>query len=306
MSTAYSSLPAKSLRCQLNPRLLPFNTTEQLIPIDDIFGQERAVQALTFGLTIKNPHYNIFVVGPAGTGRSTYTQTAIAKKALQETPPDDWCYVYNFAQPYEPISLRLPPTVGASLAQDMEVLVEELQQRIPIIFESEEYQQSKERVIKQYQETSNELIDQFQQEAKAAGFTLQRTAAGFIVFPMVDNRPLKPEEMAGLDEATRKQFETVSRQVEDKLQELGRRLRLLEKEAQTQVEELDKQIGYFIVRHPIDDLKLRYQAFPRVVEYLEAVQNDIIENLNAFRKEKDELDALDFLFNKSKQGGDFF
>ncbi|MGI6576157.1 MAG: Lon protease family protein [bacterium] len=305
MSTAYSSLPAKSLRCQLNPRLLPFNTTEQLIPIDDIFGQERAVQALTFGLTIKNPHYNIFVVGPAGTGRSTYTQTAIAKKALQETPPDDWCYVYNFAQPYEPISLRLPPTVGASLAQDMEVLVEELQQRIPIIFESEEYQQSKERVIKQYQETSNELIDQFQQEAKAAGFTLQRTAAGFIVFPMVDNRPLKPEEMAGLDEATRKQFETVSRQVEDKLQELGRRLRLLEKEAQTQVEELDKQIGYFIVRHPIDDLKLRYQAFPRVVEYLEAVQNDIIENLNAFRKEKDELDALDFLFNKSKQETSF-
>ncbi|HHW92499.1 MAG TPA: AAA family ATPase [Firmicutes bacterium] len=294
------TVPREKLRQELDPRSLPFDSTAELQPLDGIFGQKRAVQALAFGLSVKSPDYNIFVTGPTGTGRSTYTQKAVHQRAGHEAVPDDWCYVYNFEQPYEPIALRLPPGVGAALARDMEHLVEELQQRIPKVFESEDYQKSKERVIKQFQEKSNALIEKFRREASAAGFSLQRTPAGFMAFPTVEDRPLKPEEISRLDETSRQQLEANASAVENKMQELGRHLRALEKEAQEQVAQLDKGIGYYLVSLPLSDLKGRYREFPQVVEYLQAVQEDIVENLDDFRTANEQQNPLDFLFQRTK------
>ncbi|MBQ6668595.1 MAG: AAA family ATPase, partial [Deltaproteobacteria bacterium] len=54
-------------RC--DPGQFTFASTEELESLDAPIGQQRALDALRFGLEIESQGFNIFVVGESGTGR---------------------------------------------------------------------------------------------------------------------------------------------------------------------------------------------------------------------------------------------
>ncbi|MEZ4644555.1 MAG: hypothetical protein R3E31_17780 [Chloroflexota bacterium] len=75
------SVDALYRRCELNQ--LPFETTAELPPLDEIIGQERAVEAIQFGIGIHHDGFNLFALGPNGTGK----YTAVAQFLNQKPPP---------------------------------------------------------------------------------------------------------------------------------------------------------------------------------------------------------------------------
>ena len=107
-------VPNQRLRCDCDLRALKFRTTRDLEPLEGTVGQDRAVSAIDFGLSIEADGFNVFVSGPPGTGRSTELRAQVARVARERPAPRDWCYVFNFRDPARPRALSLPPAEATS------------------------------------------------------------------------------------------------------------------------------------------------------------------------------------------------
>ena len=129
----------KHLRQKLNPKHLGFETTAELETLSEFIGQERALEALSFGIGIQSQGYNLYAMGPAGIGKHSVIRSILEDNAIKKAVPSDWCYIYNFEIPEKPISLELPPGLGNALQQDMKSFIEKLSASILDVFESDEY-----------------------------------------------------------------------------------------------------------------------------------------------------------------------
>jgi hypothetical protein len=72
-------------------------------------GQDRAVEAVEFAVQMRRKGYNIYALGPSGTGKHTVIEELLRQRADGMPTPPDWCYVNNFADPQKPRRLQLPP-----------------------------------------------------------------------------------------------------------------------------------------------------------------------------------------------------
>ena len=206
-------LRATQLACGAVLDDLDFETTEGLPSLEGIIGQERAERSVRFGLQIKNRGYNIFMSGGPGTGKSTYARLMLQEKAAEEGIPDDWCYVYNFVEPYQPSALRLPPGRGCQLRRGLEELVEDLRVEIPKVLSSAEFEKQKQSVAHAFQDSINEEIEKMEAVAKEHGFVLKRSSSGFITLPVINGEPIKADDFGDLDEDTKKELEERSRAI---------------------------------------------------------------------------------------------
>ncbi len=102
-------LSSEKLRKVCDVSSIPCKTTEDMQPLEGIIGQERAVNALKFGLNIKKEGFNVYVAGKSGTGRETAIKGFLEDLAKEVPVPHDWCYVNNFENSYEPKAIKLPP-----------------------------------------------------------------------------------------------------------------------------------------------------------------------------------------------------
>ncbi|HIQ05609.1 MAG TPA: ATP-dependent protease, partial [Anaerolineae bacterium] len=130
-----------------DPAQFEFQTTTELPDLHEVIGQDRAVGAVRFGVGIRSQGYNMYALGPSGTGKATTIKQFLAQQVANQPVPDDWCYVNNFEAPHRPIALRLPPGRGAELRRDVERLIDDLKTAIPRAFESEEYEREREAII---------------------------------------------------------------------------------------------------------------------------------------------------------------
>ncbi|RLD40530.1 MAG: ATP-dependent protease, partial [Bacteroidetes bacterium] len=132
--------------------IFDFQTTAELEELDEIIGQSRALKAISFGIGIKKEGYNLYAMGKLGSGKHSVVEKFIQSSAKDENKPDDWCYVNNFEDPRKPISLKLLPSIGIQLKNDMEELIEDLQGIIPSIFESQEYRDKQQSILNKLNE----------------------------------------------------------------------------------------------------------------------------------------------------------
>lgn len=294
----YKELLASELanRCQCEE--LGFRTTAELEPLDDIIGQERAVSAMEFGLRIKREGYNIFVAGLTGTGRSSYAKSISKRIAATEKVPDDWCYVYNFENPDRPKAINLPAGLGHIFVEDMEKLVKKLKLSIPKAFQGEEYEKQRREIFEEFQSQSSEIMEDFNKFANEQGFTLRRSEQGLLTIPIIDGKPMEESDYVKLESAKRKELEEKTYIVQKKLMESMKLIKEAEKKARDKIEELEAKISLITVEQPMQELIEKYSAYENIVEYLVAVQKDIIQNIEDFRKiEKDQSDDSE-LFEK--------
>jgi lon-related putative ATP-dependent protease len=133
-------------RNKLQASQLDFDTTAELQSLTEFVGQERALEAVIFGIGIKSHGYNIYAMGPTGIGKRSIIRSVLESQASQQKTPNDWCYTHNFESPEKPIALELPPGFGIQLQQDMKVLMTELSTSILSIFESDEYRNGIEEI----------------------------------------------------------------------------------------------------------------------------------------------------------------
>jgi lon-related putative ATP-dependent protease len=281
---AIAELKPEELRRTADPAQFRFQSTDELEPAVEIIGQPRAVEAVDFGVSIPSHGYNVFALGPAGTGRTTMLMRTLEHEAASRPVPDDWCYVHNFQEPHRPRALRLPAGRGAQLRNDMNNLVDELMREIPRAFESEDYARQKEAINAQLAEERQREFSQLERYAAERGFSLVRTSSGVAIVPVVEGKALSTEEFNALPRATREHLENESRQVQMALNSTTRTTRRLERAARDRVQRLDREVANYATLPVFDELREVYSDFPAVVQYLSEVQRDVIEHLDDFRQ----------------------
>jgi lon-related putative ATP-dependent protease len=279
-----NELQFDKLRKRCDPVSLQCEATDEITPLEGIIGQERAVKALKFGLDIEQAGFNIYVAGYPGTGRTTAVKGLLEAVAKTKPAPSDWCYVNNFANPYEPKAIRLPAGQGKDFKNAVAQVIDEARRALPKAFESEEYSSKREATIKALEEERDALLADLNKRAQEQGFVIQISSIGIIVIPVVKGKPLSEREFMALSPQVRDEIQRRREQVNADLRDAMRQLRSLEGKVNEVIEKLNQDVALFAVGHLFDDLKERYKDYPEVVNYLDGVKGDIIENLDQFLK----------------------
>ncbi len=295
MCVRVRELRPEELRRQCDPASLGFTTTAELEPLKrgEVIGQERAIQALECGLGIKDSRYNIYVAGGPGTGKMSIVQAFLERISAEEPRPPDICYVHNFRDPYSPRYLLLPPGKGTQLKADMGKLIELVRRDLPTAFKSDEYQEQKRRIDEEINRKKNELFARLKEEAKAKGFLIQRTPIGINTIPLREGQPMTEEQFKQLTPEERAELERRGEEIKERIQEVIHEAGELEEERTRRLEELNRRVATFTLEHKIGILKEAYRDHPQVVEFFEAVKQDILENLALFFAEVPEEEAAE-------------
>lgn len=279
-------LEPDKLRKRCDPASIPYVDTSVAPPLKATIGQSRAERALDFGLQIKTKGFNIFAAGPVGTGRDTTVRQHVERVAKGEPTPHDWCYVYNFADPRRPMALRLPAGRGVELVKDIDELIRDAREELPKVFESEEYERRRNQLVTGLQQTRDEILKETQVKASEMGFELRMTLQGFATLPIVDGKPVEPEQFDSLSEDAKREIQKRSTKLQDEIRAVMRRMRATEKAARDDTQKLDEEMSLLAVGHLIEGLKDKYSECAQVLAHLEAVKADIIEHLEDFKKEE--------------------
>jgi len=281
----YEELPLKKLRKICDLSILGCERTEEISPLEGIIGQERAVRALKFGLEIKERGFNIFVAGLPGTGKTTAVKGFLEEQAKGKPAPFDWCYVNNFQDPYQPKALRLPSGKANQFKRDMKNLIEDARREIPKAFESEDYAARRESAAKRFDARRKELLSRLDEDAKKQGFLFQVTPMGILMVPIVEGKPVSDEEFMELSPKIREKIQERREKLEVQVSAVSRQLRDIEKELKEQLLKLNRDVALYAIGHPIAELIEKYKDLPEVTAYLKEVQEDLVGNLDQFRRE---------------------
>ncbi len=278
-------LTAAQVRLRCDPGLFNCESTNDLNPMDGIIGQDRALSALNFGLSILKPGFNIYVSGPSGTGRTTTIKSFLEAKAAKKEVPPDWCYVHNFKDAYCPKALEVPPGTGQKLQKDVSHLVESARRSLAQAFTSKEYGERREEITSEYGKKREAVFNALNRKAEESGFLLQNTPVGLVFLPSIDGKPMSEEDYNKLSvedkETMRRKQEELSRELKEQITGL----RADESAITERLEETDREVARYSVSHLFEEMKNRYLELPQVVGYLGEVEQDIIENFEQFKSE---------------------
>ncbi len=283
-------MPAKplsisKLRRVCPPQTLKFKTTDDLPLVDEIIGQPRALRAIDFGLDVRGPGFNIFVLGHGGSGRMTTAERALLEHAAVQPTPGDWVYVHNFKEPLRPRAMRLPAGRARPFKQDMLGLVKFLKSDLRRAFESEAYQHAATQLVRELDNQRTVILQEFDQQARSRGFALaQSEQQGFFITPIgPKGEPATTEELTALSNEQRAALEQAQPEVEDGFNTALRRVHELELETRAKVQELDQQTAGRTINPLLDQVLARYQAdCPEVADYLGEVRADIVAHAANF------------------------
>ncbi len=292
MENRLHKVPIEQLKQRCPEELFGFKTTQEVSPLAGIIGQERAIRAVEFGLNVKSKGYNIYIAGEPGTGRTSYTKSIIGRKCLEDPCPVDWCYVYNFKQPENPVAMSLPPGTGQVFVKDMENLVAEIKEDVPKAFGSEDYDKSKAKIMENYQLESAKRLGELEQYTRQEGFVLRRTGKSIVTVPVYEDKPLELSDYANLPEETRKAIRAKAVNVESRIEETMRKVRALELEARKQLEAADKELGLATMKPSFDSLRHKYEKHREVVNYLDEAQDDMLGNIGMFLPKEEKATPL--------------
>jgi len=267
---------------------LPFESTAELPGLKEgIIGQSRAVEALAFGLNMEATGYNIFVSGPVGTGRTTYTMRVVEERALAQNCPDDWCYVYNFQSPDEPLAVHLPAGQGLKFRLAVENLVREVEQGLVQQFDSDEYGEETSQLLKAFNDKAEALWSAAGAKAQSYGMALQRTSTGVATVPLDEaGHPMRAEVLRSLDAQTLAELSSRQEQVQEVLDEMLRQMKTLQKEARREQQVLDEKTASFAISHLFEDVKSEFSN-SKLEQYLSMMEQDIIQNQSYFHVDGD-------------------
>ncbi len=278
-------LRVEELRQACEPSTFAFKTTEDFCFDREPIHQDRAIEALDFGLNISSEGYNIFVSGYPGTGRNTQVNKLVNKIASRNETPDDWLYLHNFSHEDEPQAVSLPAGKGIMFKKDMDELIDELKSAIPKAFESEDYEQRRQDLLKEYKTKRDRILQDVEEKAEEEGFVLKQTATGAILVPRKGKKPMTNEEYDQLDDEDKEKIEKKKGELHIEIEKVLSEVRVLEKQAKTKISELEKDVALFSVKHIIDELRYKYRESKDIIAHLNHVQEDIIGNLHIFKED---------------------
>lgn len=272
---------------QLN--LLQASTTSQITPLDEIIGQDRAQDAVEFGMKIKERGYNIYAIGENGLGKQTMVKRYLRQHKHSVDELFDWCYISNFDDSRSPKVLKLPAGMGLRLKTDIENLMKRLQKALPLAFENEVYFNRSEQLKNQLAQEEEETLASINAEAKEANISLSITPHGDYQFiAMNGEEPHSEETFTQLPKEEQDRFGKMIDRLELQLRKILRQVTELEEAYSQKIQDLNNETASHVLEHNFTELLRTYKRQKNIREYLKIMQADILENLDVFLQNSEE------------------
>jgi len=280
-------LPASRLYTRCDPGLLEFETTAELPDSHVVVGQGRALEALDFGVRVRNHGYNLFVLGRSGSQRHRIVEEFLKRQPADTGRPDDWVYLNNFDDERKPVALRLPAGRGAELRRDAVQLIDDLQGAIPAVFESEQHGSAIAEINQEFEEKVRASIEALQKQAEESDLSLVSTPHGFAIAPTRDGDLISDEDFDKLPEDEKKHKTDAMEAMSEKMRKHIEQLPRWQKERRDRIKALHRELLGLAADQLIAQIKTRYADHPRLIEYFDKLREDVIDNAKLFQTDED-------------------
>lgn len=272
---------------------IPFETTDDLKgDFSEMIGQERAEKAMAFGLGVKQAGYNLFVVGPTGTGRVTYTIQTVRRLAKERPVPSDWCYVYNFDDPDRPFLIPFPSGKGHVFRKDMETLLLDIEREIRTAFSTDEFEGEKRKRIDSFKSQVEKAWRKIDSFANEKGIYIEKSPDGINTYPMADGGPLTNEAFMNLPEDKKDELLRADDQVEEQIQDTIQHIQKLEEELRKSLHTFMQSTVSYAIEGLFRPLRESYKDRQRVLQYLDSYFDDVVDHFTLFFPENDQQEQL--------------
>ena len=286
-----NELGYKDLKLSCDSKIFSFNTTDELEPISTGIGQERGIKALEFGLNVDINGYNVYVEGPYGVGKTNYVKNYLSIISKKKKVPCDWCYVYNFDNPNEPIAISLPAGQGKEFRDTMNSFINEIKVDIKNTFSNEDFEKEKKVIKQEYEIKRNILMEELNKKSAQYGFTVKSSQTGIYMMPIVNGKTIAEEEFNKLDEATKKEFEDKSAIVQQHIMEAIGQIKSIERESDKHIQEWQSNIALLTINAHINLIKANYKKNKKITTFLDSIKKDILKNIDLFTADEKNLEA---------------
>ncbi|MEZ5812337.1 MAG: AAA family ATPase [Rhizobiaceae bacterium] len=275
----HAALPPEMLRRTTDPAIL---SSAAELPPNGLIGQSRALDALDLGTSIPGSGFNIFVMGPRGSGRHRAVNSLLQARAGGEKPPDDWIYVANFTTPHRPHAIRMPPGSAVSFRDAMEELLGDLGVAIPATFEAEEYKSRAGAIVREMEEAHENLFGDLNRKARELNVAVMRTPMGFAFVPQKEGETLKPEDFEKLDTDEQKRIQDQINLLQGELKSILEKLPGMEKARRDRMRALNQEMASRAVTAEIAEVAETFSSIEGIAKFLENVSRDVIKNVQVF------------------------
>ena len=277
-----NELNYKELKMTCNPNVFNFETTGDLDTIEEGIGQERGIKALEFGLQVDVKGYNLYLEGPSGVGKTLYTKNYLNKIASKKKVPSDWCYIYNFDNPNEPIAVELPAGQGKEFKEAMEGFIKEIRKDIRNTFNNDDFEKEKALIKQEFEQKRTALLEKLNQDASKHNFQVKTAQNGIYMMPIVNGQVIEEEEFDKLDEEIKKEYEEKSVLVQEQIMNVISQIKEIERASDKKISEWQSNVALLTVNVHINYLKSKYKRNKKINKFLNDVKTDVLKNIPTF------------------------
>ena len=280
----------KQLKYKCDPNVFKFETTEEVKNNYKGVGQERGIASLEFGLKVDINGYNVYLEGPTGSGKTTYTKSYLDKLAQTKKTPPDWCYIYNFDNPNEPIAVSMQAGDGNKFKEAMDKFIKEIRNDIKSTFKNKDFEKEKNDIRNTYQEKRNKLLENLNNKSKKYGFQVKAADNGIYMMPVINGKVIEEEEFDKLDEEIKKEYEDKSTIVQQQIIEAIAQIKKLDEEANKKISEWQSNVALFTIEGHISYVKSNFKRNKKITQFLDGVKKDILKNIDKFIEDNNKKD----------------
>ena len=280
-----NELSYHDLKMTCDTNLFHFETTEELEPTSNGIGQDRGIKALEFGVNVNVKGYNLYMEGPSGTGKTIYTKNYLDSISKKQKVPCDWCYVYNFEKPNEPVAISLPAGQGKEFQNSMNGFIKEIKKDIKKTFNAEAFEKEKALIRQEFENKRSELLDKLNEKSMNYGFQVKAAQNGIYMMPVVEGKVIEEEEFDKLDDSIKKQYEEKSTIVQAQIMEVIGKLKDIERQSEKKVSEWQSNIALLTINVHINYLKSQFKRNKKITKFLNDVRQDVLANISYFLEE---------------------
>lgn len=277
-----NELSVKDLKMTCNPNVFKFETTAELEPIQTGIGQDRGIKALEFGIQVDVKGYNLYIEGPSGVGKTMYTKNYLNKIATKKKVPSDWCYIYNFDNPNEPIAVELPAGQGKEFKDSMDGFIKEIRKDIKKTFNTDDFEKEKALIKQEFEAKRSALLESLNNYASKYNFQVKSVQNGIYMMPIVDGKAIEEEEFEKLDENIKKDYEEKSVVVQEQIMNVIGQIKEIERQSDKKISEWQSNVALLTINVHINFLKSKYKRNKKINKFLNDVKADVLKNIPVF------------------------
>ena len=287
-----NELSYKELKDVCNPNVFKFEKINEVLDTTNlVYGQDRGIKALEFGVNVDLKGYNMYLEGPTGVGKTMYTKKFLQDRAAKEKTPNDWCYIYNFDDPNEPIAVSLPAGQGKIFQETMESFIKNIRKDIKKTFNNDEFEKEKKLIKQEYEDKKEGILSKLNDKTMKHGFQVKSAQNGIYMMPVYEGKTIEEEDYNKLPLEVRSEFEVKSQLVQDMIFQALSELKLIENKADKKIEEWQSNIALLTINIHINNVKANYKRNKKINTFLDNVKKDILKNINTFMMSEEDKNS---------------